>query len=71
MRLNNILEDSGNVMCLDVLSVIKREPTASPAIMTELDSAKGGHPQLDRAITELKKQFKSGPPEELRVRLAT
>jgi len=69
--LNNIWEGSGNIMCLDVLRAIEKEPATLPAILTELDAAKGGHRQLDSAVSRLRQLFKSGPPEALNARAMT
>ena len=51
--LNSIWEGSGNVMGLDVLRAMGREAEAIPAVMAELDRARGDHPNLDRAIDDL------------------
>jgi len=51
---NSIWEGSGNVMCLDVLRTMQREPTATSALLTDLELARGGHPDLDRTIDDLK-----------------
>ena len=51
--LNSIWEGSGNVMGLDVLRAMGREAEAIPAVMAELDRARGDHPNLDRAINDL------------------
>ncbi|MDP6968772.1 MAG: acyl-CoA dehydrogenase family protein [Gammaproteobacteria bacterium] len=51
---NSIWEGSGNVMCLDVLRAMQREPDAVPALLAELELARGGHAELDRAIAKLK-----------------
>ena len=39
--LNSIWEGSGNVMCLDVLRALPKEPEAAPALFAELDESRG------------------------------
>ena len=51
---NSIWEGSGNVICLDVLRALRREPAGVDALFAELDEARGGHPELDRAVGELR-----------------
>jgi putative acyl-CoA dehydrogenase len=46
---NAIWEGSGNVMCLDVLRAIVREPDALPALLHEVRRARGSHAALDGA----------------------
>ena len=52
--LNSIWEGSGNVLCLDVLRAMAREEEAVPALLAEIDAARGGHPALDRAADALR-----------------
>jgi putative acyl-CoA dehydrogenase len=47
--LNGIWEGSGNVMCLDVLRAMAREPESVEALRTELDTVRGADPRFDRA----------------------
>lgn len=47
---NAIWEGSGNVMALDVVRVLAREPVAVKELQRELDEARGHDPRLDRAI---------------------
>lgn len=51
--LNSIWEGSGNIQCLDVLRALSREPEAGRALLAELESARGRHPDLDLRIDEL------------------
>ena len=51
--LNSIWEGSGNVLCLDVLRAMAREEGAAPAVLAEIDAARGGHPALDGAAAAL------------------
>jgi len=52
--LNSIWEGSGNVICLDVLRALAREPQSAEALFAELDQAKGAYADLDRTIDEAK-----------------
>lgn len=45
--LNGIWEGSGNVIALDVLRTLGREPEAVGAYRAEIAAARGGHPALD------------------------
>jgi len=48
--LNGIWEGSGNVICLDILRTLARDPAAAAALQTELEAARGGDPRYDRAL---------------------
>ena len=52
--LNSIWEGSGNVIALDVLRVLAREPAAVAAVLAELDAAAGADPRLDAAVAGLR-----------------
>jgi putative acyl-CoA dehydrogenase len=45
--LNSIWEGSGNVICLDVLRALEKEPAAVEALVAELRSARGADRRLD------------------------
>ncbi len=45
--LNGIWEGAGNVICLDVLRSMQREPETVGAFLDEVRLARGGNPQLD------------------------
>ena len=62
--LNSIWEGSGNIMCLDVLRAMFRETAAIPAILMELESARGANSLLDSAIDRLATEL--GDPERPR-----
>ena len=51
--LNSIWEGAGNVMCLDVLRALRREPDAVAAIDDELGLARGADAHLDRHLARL------------------
>ncbi len=51
--LNGIWEGSGNVICLDVVRALQREPATAEAFLGELARAKGASKLLDREKEEL------------------
>ena len=51
--LNGIWEGTGNVICLDVLRSIQREPDCLPALMDEIRLARGADPRFDAAMDRL------------------
>ena len=63
--LNAIWEGSGNVICLDILRTLARDPEAAAALMAELAGAKGLHPAYDAALADLP----AAPTETRRPRL--
>ena len=69
--LNGIWEGSGNVMCLDVLRAMFREEAAVPAILAELDAARGANAALDAAVAALKDELADREDLELRSRGVT
>jgi putative acyl-CoA dehydrogenase len=69
--LNSIWEGSGNVICLDILRTLQKEPRAADAFFVELDRARGGNAALDRAIDELKDKRASLAASESSARLLT
>ena len=69
--LNSIWEGSGNVMGLDVLRAMGREAEAIPAVMAELEKARGNHPNLDRLIDELRDELADPDGLEGRMRMVT
>lgn len=52
--LNGIWEGTGNVICLDVLRSIQREPDCLPALVDEIATAQGADPRFDAALDGLK-----------------
>ena len=69
--LNGIWEGSGNVICLDVLRAIKKEPASLELLFEEIERAKGQDPYLDRSVEELKKEFTDENNLEHRARRIT
>ena len=51
--LGSIWEGSGNVVALDVLRALAREPATGPALLAEIDAAAGANRHLDAARGEL------------------
>ena len=51
--LNGIWEGTGNVICLDVLRSMEREPGCLPALLDELRTAAGVDPRYDAALAAL------------------
>ena len=66
--LNAIWEGSGNVMCLDVLGSLAREPEALEAVRSELTAAKGANAAYDTALSKLDDQFTDLATLEVRAR---
>lgn len=58
--LNAIWEGSGNVIALDVLRAIGREPSSLEAVIAEIAHAKGAHRAYDRHVNLLEKWFEPG-----------
>lgn len=59
---NSIWEGSGNIMCLDVLRAIQREPETAHALLDALAAQVSGHAALKAALADLRRQL-SGPCE--------
>jgi len=66
--LNSIWEGSGNVMCLDVLRAMTREPDSLDAFLAHLDSTVGKDPRVDRHIAQLKNDLADPQNAEYRAR---
>jgi putative acyl-CoA dehydrogenase len=60
---NSIWEGSGNVMCLDVLRAIEREPEGFTRLLGELDEVAATHPGLRELVTGLRRDLAT-PPEQ-------
>ncbi len=61
--LNSIWEGSGNVICLDVLRTLKREPLAGEALSEELGQAAGQFRHYDQAVKTHMQRFPKLPDE--------
>ena len=66
--LNSIWEGSGNVMCLDVLRALAREPGAREALEACLSRAKGHDERFDAFLARLSAGLDSTQEVELRAR---
>jgi putative acyl-CoA dehydrogenase len=51
--LNGIWEGSGNVICLDVLRALAREPASLDALLAEIELARGTDARFDRFVADL------------------
>ncbi|MDG2096789.1 MAG: acyl-CoA dehydrogenase family protein, partial [Paracoccaceae bacterium] len=69
--LNSIWEGSGNIMGLDVLRAMTREPEATKAFLMEVEKARGNNPYLDKALDELKIELEDNVSEEVNMRFVT
>ncbi|OWY09684.1 DNA alkylation response protein [Thioclava sp. F42-5] len=61
--LNGIWEGSGNVICLDILRTLAKEPLAAEMLRTELDAARGTDPRYDAALADHLARWPALPPE--------
>ncbi|KZK30562.1 DNA alkylation response protein [Delftia sp. GW456-R20] len=61
---NSIWEGSGNVMCLDVLRAISREPEGAQLLLQDLIDTAAGEPALLQQAQSLARRL-SGPPDQL------
>src|SRR5205823_8136015 len=64
--LNSIWEGSGNVICLDVLRALSKEPQARDALLDELRAARGADRRLDAHLDSAEAQLAN--PEESQAR---
>ena len=58
--LNSIWEGSGNVICLDVLRAMGREPDALEALRAELALSRGAQPEYDACLSKIDAELNSG-----------
>jgi putative acyl-CoA dehydrogenase len=66
---NSIWEGCGNVICLDVLRAMQRNPEALAACLAELERARGADRRLDRAIDDLRIALADDSDPEARCRM--
>lgn len=69
--LNAIWEGSGNVMCLDVLRVLAREPDALSAVLSVIEPVAAGDARLSAALGEVKDMLAGGTVPQAGARLFT
>lgn len=65
---NSIWEGSGNVICLDVLRAMAREPESVRVLMAELEAARGADARYDNAVRALEKELGDLDDVEVRAR---
>jgi putative acyl-CoA dehydrogenase len=68
--LNSIWEGSGNVVCLDILRAIRRDPRSAQELVAELEKSRGANQLLDRAIDDVKSMLAGLHEEALARHLA-
>jgi putative acyl-CoA dehydrogenase len=69
--LNSIWEGSGNIMCLDVLRALAREPRTLEALGVLLAGPKGTEARYDRFVDDLMSELSDPTDGELRARHLT
>jgi putative acyl-CoA dehydrogenase len=67
--LNGIWEGSGNVICLDVLRAMTRQPASLTAFFEEVGAALGADRRLDGAVARLRATLSDGADLEARARM--
>jgi putative acyl-CoA dehydrogenase len=68
MPLNSIWEGSGNIMCLDVLRALSREPATRDALVALVSRSRGADGRYDRYVEELLRELGNPADSELRAR---
>jgi putative acyl-CoA dehydrogenase len=68
--LNSIWEGSGNVVCLDILRAVQRDPRSAHELVAELEKSRGANRWLDRSIDDVKVSLAGPHDEALARRLA-
>jgi putative acyl-CoA dehydrogenase len=68
--LNSIWEGSGNVICLDILRAIQRDPRSAQEMIAELERSRGANRWLDRVADDVKVRLTGPHDEALARRLA-
>ena len=66
--MNSVWEGSGNVICLDVLRAMAREPDALAVLLEEIGRSRGADARLDRAIDRLQQALAITEEPEHRAR---
>ncbi len=66
--LNSIWEGSGNVICLDVLRAMHREPETVEALRAELAAGLGRDPRYDACVSNIEAELKDLATLEVRAR---
>jgi putative acyl-CoA dehydrogenase len=68
---NAIWEGSGNVICLDVLRALAREPGSLSVLLAELHTSRGGNARYDAALARFEVDILDGAEAETRARTLT
>jgi putative acyl-CoA dehydrogenase len=68
--LNSIWEGSGNVICLDALRAMRKDPECVAAVLDEISRARGGNRHLDSAAANIESEL-PGDADELVARRLT
>jgi putative acyl-CoA dehydrogenase len=63
---NSIWEGSGNVICLDILRAMQREPVAMEALVSEIQMSRGANAHFDTFIRGLAGRLKNAVESEAR-----
>jgi putative acyl-CoA dehydrogenase len=66
--LNGIWEGSGNVISLDVLRALARDPEGLDSVLAEIGEASGAEPRLDAWLDTLRDELTEPETMELRAR---
>ncbi len=66
--LNSVWEGSGNVICLDVLRAMAKEPRGVEALLHEIAEGSGGDRRLDAYLASLKEDVRNAAEFEPRAR---
>lgn len=64
--LSSIWEGSGNVICLDVLRAIRKEPDSLNALMEELNMARGRNHHYDQHLQQLAESVRQPDEQQMR-----
>jgi putative acyl-CoA dehydrogenase len=67
--LNSIWEGSGNVICLDVLRALAREPESLDAVLGEIAPAESSEPRLHAWMGRIREELQHPETVELRARV--
>ncbi len=66
--LNSIWEGAGNVVALDVLRAITRQPDCTAEFLADVEAATGADPRLDQATKRLRAELEDSDGLEVRAR---
>ena len=71
LPLNSIWEGSGNIMCLDLLRALSREPRTLEALVSLLRGSQGRDARYDQYLSQLLKDLHGGGVTEASARILT